>query len=847
MKITTREFKSSTPSNILEINEKQLVSLIQDKKEHPLKPLARIRLIQMIYDVMGYDLTNDILLMLASEPTAKLCLATAGGGKTTAANIQIALEKLSRAITGAEPLEGTKVLCLMYNKHNVKPFEYKHRTMMAKLSASNQNNLKFDDSLRVATMHSYADMWCRTYSIEANLSGYKFIEEAEAVNIMQSAVNVAAKKHLELLNTKVDSSAKTLYDLHSYKAETLASFEDLRNTDKFIDTGLSIEIVETIFKLYETTKKRRRVYTYIDMLYSFYELLRDNDKVRGEIQQYYQYVVADEVQDFTPLMFNILQLLVSDGTPLMAIGDEDQSIYSFRGANIYNALSFTEMFQDAQSFSLMYNRRCAENITEAAKKIISTNTQRFDKNLLSTRKGGKVECNAYNSIEGQVYSVLAKLKGYSRAELNDTVICTRDKLQTMYLAQELCDNGITCHVSKGYHAYSHELYRHVLDVLRLLERPKDMYLQLNLYKCLPIKKDELNNILKYDSVRQRFDDSREKVHFAQNDYGTFLTRKNFKEALDELVALSKLVATEPLNKYFSRVMELINRWFWLTKKSYNSTQVVDELFERKINALFNVDKTFAVLNMEIMHKRRDCKDNDEYERGVNISTFHSLKGLEYKNVFMLYMDNELFPNFPLIDSKPYSQELKMQLKEAETRLCYVAMTRAKDNLYMYYSQENPSIYVKMLDTPLDTFDSTTTTDVLQTLGLQNTTTVSLDLSEDLGSYSTEQEDIMGMFDLDFSDDGMESMTDFNFDAVSDDMVPFDLGDSDLNESESEIMISAAQDSEKILNEQKALVSKIHGTSDETLNRFSAIENIMPSSESKNVKNLSFGGNLLGRF
>lgn len=851
-----REFKSSTPANILDLSEGELVKLIKDTRKQPLKPLARIRLIKMIYDVMGYELSNDILLMLASEPLAKLCLATAGGGKTTAANIQIILEKLSRVLAGEEPLDGSKILCLMYNKHNVRPFEYKHQTMVAKIAASNVNGLKLDDSLRVATMHSYADMWCRTYSIETNLAGYKFIEEAEAVNIMQSAINVASKKHLELLNTKVDSSAKTLYDLHSYKAETLSSYQDLEATDKFIDTGLTIEIVETIFKLYEATKKRRRVYTFIDMLYSFYVLLRDNEKIRSQIQQYYQYVVADEVQDFTPLMFNILQLLVSDGTPLMAIGDEDQSIYSFRGANIYNALSFTDMFQDSSSYTLLYNRRCAKNITESAKKIISTNTQRFDKNILSTREGGNVELIPYHSIEGQILNVVSRVKEYNRAELNDTVICVRDKILTMYVAQELCDNGITCHVSKGYHAYSHELYRHVLDVLRILERPKDMYLQLNLYKCLPIKKDELYNILKYDGVKQRFDDSREKTHFAQNDYGTFLTRRNFKEALNELIEISKMVNTEPLSKYFSRVMELINRWFWLTKKSYSTSQTVDEIFEKKIYSLFNVDKTFKVLNTEIMNKRHDCKDNDEYCRGVNISTFHSLKGLEYKNVYMLYMDNELYPNYSLIDSKPYTSELKMQLKEAETRLCYVAMTRAKDNLYMYYSQDNPSIYIRMLNGSVLPEQLVSSKDALATLVSNNSSTVGLSINQAELALNTESDktevgpDFMDMFNIDLSDNAEDS-NELNFDLMSDGMVMFDLeeGDSETasNMSTNEIKMVAEKESEEVLNAQKSLVNKLHETSASVLEKFEQIEHKKPSVVSTGYKPLNVGGSLLGRF
>lgn len=94
------------------------------------------------------------------------------------------------------------------------------------------------------------------------------------------------------------------------------------------------------------------------MLYKFYCLLRDDNTVRTRVQKFYEYVIADEVQDFTPLMWSILQLMVSDGTPLTCIGDEDQNIYMFRGADIKNLLQFTSIFEGGKIYSLEYNRRC---------------------------------------------------------------------------------------------------------------------------------------------------------------------------------------------------------------------------------------------------------------------------------------------------------------------------------------------------------------------------------------------------------------------------------------------------------------------------------------------------------
>lgn len=691
-----KKFQSKTPADIINYSEKDVIKLVKDTRNVGTTPTARAALVKMLYSVLGFELSNDILLMLISEPTAKLCLAPAGGGKTTAANIQIILEKIFFKGSDGGKLKGSRCLCLMYNKHNVEPFEKKHAKMVARISASPVRNFEVDSEVRATTLHAYANMWCNEFRVAADLIGCKFIQEYEALDIMKMAIKTMSKKHISLLDLSVDSGADTLYALYSYKAETLSSYEDLRLTDKFIDTGLDLEAVKDIFNLYDKVKKRKHVYEYVDMLSKFYLILQ-NPEIRKNIQSYYDYVVADEVQDFTPLMFETLKLLVSDGTPLMCIGDEDQSIYGFRGANIYNALSFNETFKDAASYSLSYNRRCANLIVENARKVIEQNKLRFSKKILSVRDGGKIQLIPYNSIEGQILNVMSKIEKYDKDELQSTVICTRDKKSTMLLTQELADRDIPCYVTKGYHPYSHEIYRHVMDVLKILARPMDNYAQLNLYKALPIKRDELYNLLKYDPQKQEFHEDAERKHFARIDYGSFLTRKNFKEALDELIEISTLVKEKPMNTYFERIMALINRWFWITKKTYNDDKVMDEIFEKKVIQMYSVPHTFEYVNQEILRKREKCRKNDARHRGVNISTFHSLKGLEFSNVFMLFLDNDIFPNFPLIDSRMYSNKLKQSLKESETRLCYVAMTRAKDNLYMYYSEANPSYYIRLLN------------------------------------------------------------------------------------------------------------------------------------------------------
>ena len=266
----------------------------------------------------------------------------------------------------------------------------------------------------------------------------------------------------------------------------------------------------------------------------------------------------------------------------------------------------------------------------------------------------------------------------------------------MLLSQILAENQIPHYVISGYHAYSHELYRHIIDILFILSRPRDTYAQLNLYKVLPIKREAMQNILHYDPSQNRFDDDVERKDFTQIDYGQYLTFRNFKECLSVLKKISTVISTAPLNVYFSTIWEYFKMYFWNLKKTFNHNEEIDDIFEKKVFNTFNCSMTFQELYNKLSTQKSICKRNQEMHNGLALSTFHSLKGLEYNDVFMIYLDNEVTPNNARIDDREYSNALKKSLKESEVRLFYVAMTRAKNNLFMYYNESNPSIFMKQL-------------------------------------------------------------------------------------------------------------------------------------------------------
>lgn len=656
-------------------------------------PKVRLRVIKMVFDILGYDLSADLALALTAEPQSQLILAPAGGGKTTGTQVKAICEKFWRKskINTNEPMRGNNILCLVYNRHNIKPMEDKHRELVQRLKLANIKGFDIDDSINAATMHSFCDEWRKEYVALLGLMNYTLLTDGEDERLIQTVVGKVFQKY----NINKPNNANTILALHNLAKESMCSISDLENSDKFIDLDLEPEVLEEISTLYEKMKKIKKKYDFTDMLVSVYKLFENHPEIVSRVQKYYDYIIADEVQDFTPIMMKILHILVSDGTPLMCIGDDDQSIYKFRGADIYHTLHFSEEFENGEVYLLSNNRRCRQNILDLAKKIIDENQLRYKKRMHCIKPDGVIEYIPYTSIEGENLSLLNKIKALPESILDDSVICYRERVSSIMIAEMLEEQKIPFNVIGGFGAFSHELYHHVIHVLNLLESPLDPFSLLNLYKCTPLKKAQVHEALGFNSSSGRFKDD-EKRHFATLDFGSAMNIKGFDKDLARLTEISNNIDSAPLNTYFDTLFQMMKKFFWTYQKNVRGLpEEYDRFIEDKIYKIFNVNKTYKEVFQEYNKRKELCMKNQKYRYGIAISTFHGLKGLEFGNVYIIDLDNSIFPNFSLIDSKSYDDSTKQVLKECETCLYYVAVTRAKNNLFLYYNEENPSRYVSL--------------------------------------------------------------------------------------------------------------------------------------------------------
>ena len=686
------QFQALTPSDIDSLSEGEVLALVEDKPGLPNKKV-RLEITKMVYEILGFTLSNDALLCLLSENHAQLCLATAGGGKTTFSQIKIVLEKLWRKsiINPSIKIDGRNVLCLVYNKHNRKDMLEKQRTFVTKVNLATNPSTDLDPNINALTMHAFCNLWGNTYAMQMGFLNFNLVTESGIESMMTTAISVACKKFN--IDNSVTNEVDNYIQLYNYQRETMLDLAQLTATDKFIDVGQKIPFIELVFKLFNSLKQSRRLYDFTDMLLSFYNLISTNEEILNEIRSYYDYIVADEVQDFTPIMWKILHLISGDNIPLLCIGDEDQNIYSFRGADIYDTLCFKERFSDAETFLLTRNRRCRENILNVAKSVIHRNSLRFSKEIQSVKDGGNVELIKYTKQQGEYFNLLHKIKKMDQKSLASTVIAYREKDTSAIFIDYLANADIPFYVISGYQPFSHELYKHLFNVLDLMLMPGDSLCLLNLYKVLPIKKAENYKLLDYDPRTFSFGPKYKRSIFQKIDYGKFYSYNNFAAIMQDLSNISDNIETAPMKSYFRKLFYYIKIYFWEFKKKLNNNPI-DELFEVFIYELFNSDLTYPEFLDEISRRKELLKRYAEMQTGLAVSTLHGLKGLEFDNVIIINMDDDLFPNFSLIDSKEYPEEINLSLKEAERRLFYVAITRARNNLTIYYNEENPSNFIK---------------------------------------------------------------------------------------------------------------------------------------------------------
>jgi DNA helicase-2/ATP-dependent DNA helicase PcrA len=441
-----------------------------------------------------------------------------------------------------------------------------------------------------------------------------------------------------------------------------------------------IKSIIQIFERYEQELKKCNSMDFDDLLTNTLLLLENFPDVREYYQEKFKYIHIDEFQDTNKVQYLIFKILSDKHKNIFAVGDDDQSIYGWRGADINNILNFARDFKDAKIYNLLQNYRSTKKILDAANTIIEKNLKRHEKKLYTENADGAGVENyvAFDEIQEAYYVVnqINNIKRQLALKYSNFAILMRINALTRVFEQEMRKYNIPYKVFGGFKFFERKEIKDLIAYLRIVNNPRD---EESILRVINTPKRGIGDtaIGQLVAVAQRSGkglfDTIMNIERAEISNALIGKISIFKEVLSDIIKLNEAM---PLEGFVTALIETI---------AYK--QVFSGENEEDVNRALNVDefilsvKEFASINTgatlsDYLESVSLSSDIDEMETGddfVSVATVHSAKGLEFKCVFIVGLDEKIFP---------ISRDGKDDELEEERRLMYVAVTRAKERLFM---------------------------------------------------------------------------------------------------------------------------------------------------------------------
>lgn len=476
------------------------------------------------------------------------------------------------------------------------------------------------------------------------------------------------------------------YDSKNIKPQSVSAAisnakNELISAESYAETanwGFEQKVAE-IFVRYEQARHKANALDFDDLLSETVRLLRDNLEVRSFFRNKFEHILIDEYQDTNAAQYAIVKMLVNDRQNICVVGDDWQSIYSWRGADFTNILNFERDFKGAKVIKLEQNYRSTENILNAAHNVIMKNETRSDKKLF-TELGAGEPVKVINSRDEQEEAAKIASKIYSEKSLKlrhyaDFAILYRTNSQSRALEEALRHMSIDYKIFGGIRFYDRKVVKDLLAYLRVIYNPLDRvaFERIANTPARGLGKVSLDKFLNWQA-----ENGLDLIAslLAIDGLSTMSARarnslRNLGEIFRECQILDQNSASpaEILEKILARTNY---------KNAEKLTEAEQEDKEDNIGELISDAKIYADLASFLENAALMSSNDAESDDQVSLMTFHSAKGLEFPVVFLAGMEEGLFPHSRVFDSD------KSELEE-ERRLCYVGMTRAREELILSYA------------------------------------------------------------------------------------------------------------------------------------------------------------------
>lgn len=444
--------------------------------------------------------------------------------------------------------------------------------------------------------------------------------------------------------------------------------------EHYYSKNCSEEVFREMFEKYQKMLTEKRLIDFDDMLVYCYELLKKRKDILAMWQQQFQYIMIDEFQDINKLQYEIIKLLAMPENNLFIVGDDDQSIYRFRGAKPEIMLHFPQDYKGAHEILLNINYRCTKAIVEGADKVIRCNQNRFLKDIKACKKNTvPIEIMEFPTVKEENQKVIKEILNYQEngMELEEMAVLFRTNTQPRTLIDSLMKHNIPFRMKDSIpNIYHHFVARDFMYYIRaaLGNRERKLFLQISNRPKRYISRDAFDDpVFDFERLRIYYEDKRwmlDRIDQWEHDL-------RWLKRLTPYAAITYIRKGIGYNEFIEEYAD------YRRIKPEDLFEVMDEIQEAS-KPFETYDEWFEHIDDYERELKEQGRQQKENQRGIVLSTMHSAKGLEYQAVFIIDANEGVIPH------KKASLDADM---EEERRMFYVAMTRAKEYLHIYYTRE----------------------------------------------------------------------------------------------------------------------------------------------------------------
>lgn len=536
------------------------------------------------------------------------------------------------------------------------------------------------DSIWVTTFHSTCVRILRRYAdrigYDNNFAIYDTDDQKTVMKEVCKRLQIDTKQLKERTILGAISSAKD--ELISPPEYELNAAGDYRK-----------QKIASAYREYQETLRKNNAMDFDDLIMKTVELFKTDQEVLASYQKRFKYIMVDEYQDTNTAQFELIRLLAAGTRNLCVVGDDDQSIYKFRGANIRNILDFEKVYPEAVVIRLEQNYRSTQNVLDAANAVIKNNTGRKEKTLWTDHGNGnrihfKQFDNAYEEAEFVADDIAGK-KRNGIADYGDCAVLFRTNAQARLLEERFVVEGIPYNVVGGVNFYARKEIKDLLAYLKTIDNGRD---DLAVKRIINIPKRGIGaaTIAKVQDYADLHEISFYEA-LCQADEVTGLTSKT-AEKLKPFVNLINVFRSKVDFYGIKELLEDVIETTGYVKELEASDEEDAEARIENIDELISKAAAFEETHDqptlgEFLEEVALVADIDNVEEGNNrvlLMTIHSAKGLEFSHVYMTGMEDGIFPSYMTIVSDDQGEI------EEERRLAYVGITRAKEDLTLCYAK-----------------------------------------------------------------------------------------------------------------------------------------------------------------